>query len=100
MAKAKKKITPAISITPETQEVELPKTKVAKALALYEKFSLEDISAKTIFQRISDELKISERVARSYVWRAKNPEKFKMLLARYFEKRKAKAKAKAETEAK
>lgn len=39
---------------------------------------------------ISEKMKISERIVRSYVWRAKNPEKFKALLARYQEKRKKK----------
>lgn len=33
---------------------------------------------------------LTERVVRSYIWRAKNPEKFKALLARYQEKRKKK----------
>ena len=30
----------------------------------------------------------SERVVRSYIWRAKNPEKYKILLSRYLVKRK------------
>ncbi len=90
MAKTKKKIEPAVSVAPETQEV--LKTKVEKALALYEKLALQSMQPKVIFQKISEELKISERAARGYVWRAKNPEKFKALLTRYFEKRKAKVK--------
>jgi len=99
MAKSKKKIQSAVSIV-KTEKAEIPKTKVGKAFALYKKLKLEGIKPKAIFQTIAEELKISERVARGYVWRAKNPEKFKMLLERYFEKRKAKAKPKAETEAK
>lgn len=39
-------------------------------------------------KEIAQKMKISERVVRSYLWRKKNPEKFKALLAKYQEKRK------------
>jgi ribosomal protein S30 len=38
-------------------------------------------------KQISEKLKISEKIARSYLWRAKNPQKYQELLKRYFEKR-------------
>jgi transposase len=48
--------------------------------------SVKDIAKKT---------GLSERVVRSYIWRAKNPEKFKALLVRYQTKRKKKLAEKA-----
>ena len=44
---------------------------------------------KTI-DEISQILGIKKQLVRSYKWRAENPEKFKAMLKRYFEKRKAK----------
>jgi cell shape-determining protein MreC len=35
-------------------------------------------------------MKLSERIVRSYVWRAANPEKYKALLQRYFAKKRQK----------
>ena len=40
---------------------------------------------------IAQKMKLSESIVRSYIWRAKNPEKYKTLLELYFEKRKQKA---------
>ena len=42
-------------------------------------------------KEITEKMKLSERVIRSYIWRKKNPEKYRELLKRYFEKRKQKA---------
>jgi predicted transcriptional regulator len=70
------------------------KGKVAEVYALHTK----GVKVKEIAER----MKLSERVVRSYIWRARNPEKFKALLARYQEKRKEKLKQKEtpkETEA-
>ena len=59
------------------------KGKIAQVYKLHQKgVSVKDIAEK---------MKLSERVVRSYVWRMKNPEKYKELLKRYFEKRKQKA---------
>jgi hypothetical protein len=41
-------------------------------------------------KEIAEKMKLSERVVRSYLWRSANPEKYKELLKRYFEKRKQK----------
>ena len=49
--------------------------------------SQKGVSVKEIAQK----MKISEKIVRSYIWRAKNPEKFKALLKRYRENRKKKA---------
>jgi hypothetical protein len=54
--------------------------KVAEVFLLYQKgIAVKDI-AKT--------MKLSERVVRSYVWRAGNPEKYRSLLKRYQQKKK------------
>ena len=58
------------------------KGKIASAFKLYkEGKSVKDIAEK---------MKISERLVRSYLWRAANPEKYKALLVRYFDKKKQK----------
>jgi hypothetical protein len=41
-------------------------------------------------KQIAEKTKLSERIVRSYVWRAKNPEKYKALLQRYFAKKRQK----------
>ena len=40
-------------------------------------------------KQVAEELGISVRLVRSYKWRAENPKKYKAMLKRYFEKRKA-----------
>jgi len=47
-------------------------------------------------KEIAEKKKLSERVVRSYIWRARNPEKFRALLQRYNEKKKARLSAKSE----
>lgn len=64
-----------------------PKGKVAQVYELRQKGA----SVKEIAQK----MKLSERVVRSYIWRAGNPEKYKALLQRYFAKKKQKAENKA-----
>ena len=69
---------------PKTKRMK--KGKIAEVYALHQK----GISVK----QIAEKKKLSERVVRSYIWRAENPEKYKALLERYFEKKKAKQSAK------
>lgn len=47
---------------------------------------------------IAEALEISERTTRAYLWRVKEPEKYKALLERYFDKKKAKAQKKQKKE--
>jgi DNA-binding NarL/FixJ family response regulator len=55
--------------------------RIAKVYRLHQKgVSAKEIAAKT---------KLSERIVRSYIWRMKNPEKYRELLKRYFAKKKA-----------
>jgi hypothetical protein len=40
-------------------------------------------------------MKLSEGIIRGYIWRAKNPDKFKTIVKKYFEKKRAKTKEKS-----
>jgi len=81
---------------------EEPQKKVSKVEMVYQRYlelKNQQLKPKEIYEKISEELKISPRSARGYVWRKENPEAYKALLQRYFEKKKAKtAKAKADEE--
>lgn len=62
--------------------------KIAKVYGLsQEGVSVKDIAEKT---------KFNERIARAYIWHAKNPEKYKALVKRYFEKKREKEKTETE----
>ncbi len=63
----------------------LVKKKLGK-VARVAKFFKEGLSAKEVAEKTG----LSQRVVRSYKWRAENPEKYKALLQRYFEKRRQK----------
>jgi predicted transcriptional regulator len=56
--------------------------KVARVAKLFK----EGLSVKEVAEKTG----LSQRVVRSYKWRAENPEKYKALLQRYFEKRRQK----------
>ena len=75
-------------------------TKVEQAFQMFQDLSAQEMKPKEIYAKIAKALGISIRAARSYVWRAKNPQKFQEMLKRYFAKRKARLaaekKAKAE----
>ena len=51
-------------------------------------------------KQVAEELGIKVQLARSYKWRAENPEKYKAMLKRYFDKRNAKKAAEAKKAAK
>lgn len=70
------------------------KGKIDRAHQMYQKLKAEGkLKPKEIFDKIAEELKITPRSARGYVWRKENPEKYKALLDRYYAKKKAKAEA-------
>jgi predicted transcriptional regulator len=58
------------------------KGKIAKVEKLHKE-------GKTV-KEIAAEMGIAERIVRSYIWRAENPDKYHELLKRYYAKRKAK----------
>ena len=64
--------------------------KIAKVYRL----SQEDVSVK----EIAEKTKLSERIVRAYIWRVKNPEKYKALVKRYFEKKREKEKMTTDAE--
>lgn len=66
--------------------------KIAKVYRL----SLEGLNIKGI----AEKMKLNERIVRAYLWRAKNPEKYKSLVNRYFEKKREKEKVGTEAESK
>jgi len=47
---------------------------------------------------IAEVLEVSQRAIRAYLWRVKEPEKYKALLKRYFDKKKTKAQKKQKKE--
>jgi DNA-binding NarL/FixJ family response regulator len=56
------------------------KSKIAEVYTLHQKgVSIEEIAEK---------MKLSQQVVRSYIWRIRNPQKYKKLLERYYEKKK------------
>jgi hypothetical protein len=55
--------------------------RIAKAYRLHQ----EGLKVK----EIATKMKLNEWVVRAYIWRAENPEKYKALLKRYHEKKKA-----------
>lgn len=58
------------------------KGKIAQVYKMHQKgVSVKDIAGK---------MKLSETIVRSYIWRAANPDKYRTLLARYFEKKRQK----------
>lgn len=61
------------------------KKKLGKIRQIY-KLHQKGLSGK----EIAEKMKISERLARSYIWRSNDPEKYKELLKRYFAKKKEK----------
>ena len=69
-------------------------TKVQKTLRFFNKYTKgkEAMKSADAVKQLAKELKISERLVRSYLWRARNPEKFKACVDRYFEKKRAKDK--------
>jgi len=74
---------------PVSAENQKQKTKRKKKSKIAEVYALHQKGVKV--KEIAEKMKLSEQIVRSYIWRAKNPEKYKKLLERYFEKKKQKA---------
>lgn len=76
-------------------------SKVDRAYDMFKELKAEGLKPKEIYPKIAEELVISARSARGYVWRKENPEKYKALLERYFSKKKVRLEAeKGKAEAK
>ena len=74
----------------EKKTVEKAPTKVEQAFAMFQELKAQGLKPKEIYAQIARELEISVRSARSYVWRAQNPEVYQEMVKRYFEKKRAK----------
>lgn len=70
---------------PEEKKQAKKRKKKGKIERVYQ-MRIEGLTVK----QISEKMRLSERVIRSYIWRLKNPEAYKALLHRYFEKRRQK----------
>jgi DNA-binding NarL/FixJ family response regulator len=75
----------------ENQTAQKPKRKKKSKIQRVYEMRKEGMDVK----QISEKMKLSERVIRSYIWRMKNPEAYKALLHRYFEKRRQKKETEA-----
>lgn len=76
-----KETVPAEKQPAKPKQKQKKKSKVEQVYQMSQKGStVKEIAAK---------IKLSERVVRSYIWRAKNPSKYKALLQRYTDKKKA-----------
>ena len=62
---------------------------------MFQELKAQELKPKEIYAQIAQKLKISVRSARSYVWRAQNPEAYQEMLKRYFAKRKTRLAAEA-----
>ena len=58
------------------------KGKIAEVFRLHQK----GVSVK----EIAEKMKLKESVVRAYIWRMKNPEKYKKLVKKWYDKKKAK----------
>lgn len=67
------------------------KTKQEKKGKVAEVYSMQQKGASV--KEIARKMKLDERIVRSYIWRAKNPQQYRALLKRYYEKKKAKLSA-------
>ena len=70
----------------KTNKQKEPKQKRKGKVALAYELHRKGIAVK----EIAEKMKLSERVVRSYIWRAGNPQKYRALLQRYFAKKKQK----------
>jgi hypothetical protein len=69
----------------QNQKEALDLKKEGKIAKVY-RLSQEGVSVK----EIAEKTKLNERLVRSYIWRMQNPQKYKALVDRYFEKKKGK----------
>ena len=68
--------------SPKNQQKKTKRKKKGKIAKVY-RLHQEGVSVKEIAKR----MKLKENVVRSYIWRKKNPEKYKALLKRYYDKK-------------
>ena len=72
-------------VSPKNQEKRSKKKKKGKIAEVF-RLHNKGVSVKDI----AEKMKLKESVVRAYVWRTKNPEKYKELVKRWYDKKKAK----------
>ena len=72
-------------VSPKNQEKKPKKKKKGKIAEVY-RLHQKGVSVKDI----AEKMKLKESVVRAYIWRTKNPEKYKELVKRWYDKKKAK----------
>jgi len=73
----------------KTAETVLPKKSGKKKRGKVAKIYKMHQEGKSV-KEIAEKTGTNERLVRSYIWRASNPEKYRQLLQRYFEKKRQK----------
>jgi len=73
-------------VSPKIEEKKPKKKKKGKIAEVF-RLHQEGVSVKDI----AEKMKLKESVVRAYIWRMKNPEKYKELVKRWYDKKKAKA---------
>jgi len=66
------------------------KGKIEKVYRLYTKAIEAGEKSSDVIDQLAKKFKVSKRTIRGYIWRAKNPEKYRAVVQKYFERRKAK----------
>jgi len=72
--------------SPQNQEKKSKKKKKGKIAEVF-RLHQKGVSVKAI----AEKMKLKESVVRAYIWRTKNPEKYKELVKRWYDEKKAKA---------
>ena len=82
-------------VSPKNQEKKSKKKKKGKIARVY-RLHQQGVSVK----EIAEKMKLKESVVRAYIWRMKNPEKYKKLVKRWYDKKKAKTESEKSKEEK
>ena len=72
-------------VSPNKQQKKPKQKKKGKITKVY-RLHQQGVSMK----EIAEKMKLKESVVRAYIWRMKNPEKYKELVKRWYDKKKAK----------
>ena len=81
-------------VSPKNQEKK-PKKKKGKIAEVF-RLHKKGVSVK----EIAEKMKLKESVVRAYIWRTKNPDKYKELVKRWYDKKKTKSESKKSKEEK
>lgn len=63
--------------------------KIKKVFRLYTKAIEAGEKSSDVIDQLAKKFKVSKRTIRGYIWRVKNPEKYRAIVQKYFERRRA-----------